>query len=115
MKLPNAAQALVAKAKVIDYLLSESHPDGRGKARFFLSHGFETFDWERLAEALLRHAIVHPVSSAVETPFGLRYVVDGALESPDGRLPVVRTVWFVRNGRRTPELVTAYPVGRRSQ
>jgi hypothetical protein len=91
------------------------HPDGRGKARFFLSHGFGRSEWEGLAKALLRHAAVHPASRTVETQFGIRYVIDGALESPDGRRPVVRAIWFVRVDTRTPEPVTAYPVGRRSQ
>ncbi len=33
--LPNAERAVVSERKVVDYLLSETHPDGRGKARFF--------------------------------------------------------------------------------
>jgi hypothetical protein len=37
--LPNAAAAIVARSKVVDYLLSETHPDGRGKARFFSDRG----------------------------------------------------------------------------
>lgn len=50
--LPNAAAAIVARSKIVDYLLSETHPDGRGKARLFSDHGFSASDWESLAAAL---------------------------------------------------------------
>lgn len=112
--LPNAARAVVARSKVVDYLLSEAHPDGRGKARFFVAHGFSLADWEALAAALRAHALAHRVISAVERPFGVRYVVEGGLTSPDGRAPGVRTVWFIRPERDVPELVTAYPMKQRS-
>ena len=39
-RLPNAGHGIVSDQKVVGYLLSESHPDGRGKARFFSGYGF---------------------------------------------------------------------------
>jgi len=112
--LPNAERAIVARGKVVDYLLSEVHPDGRGKARFFAAHGFSTANWETLAAALQNHANAHGVAGKVQTPFGDRYVVEGEFLSPDGRKPLVRTVWFIRTGHEVPELVTAYPMKERS-
>jgi hypothetical protein len=53
---------------------------------------------ETLVEALLRHAARHEVAKAEATPFGTRYVVEGGLEAPDGRAPLVRVVWFVETG-----------------
>lgn len=111
--LPHADRATVARRKVVEYLLSEAHPDGRGKARFFTAHGFAADRWEPLAAALRDHAVAHPVVERMETAFGVRYVVEGALPAPDGRAPAVRTVWFVPAGREVPELVTAYPLKRR--
>ena len=111
--LPNAAAAIVARSKVVDYLLSESHPDGRGKARFFSDQGFSLSDWESLAAALRGHAMAHRVAEAVQTAFGVRYVIEGELSAPDGRSPGIRAVWFIRTGRDIPELVTAYPMKRR--
>ncbi|MEW6638092.1 MAG: DUF6883 domain-containing protein [Actinomycetota bacterium] len=35
------------------------------------------------------------------------------MRSPDGRDPVIRTVWLVEKGRSHPRLVTAYPGGPR--
>lgn len=111
--LPDAARAVVARRKVVHYLLSETHPDGRGKARFFNAHGFSAAEWERLAAAFRDHAVGHPVVERMETAFGVRYVVEGALAAPDGLAPGVRVVWFVQSGRQLPELVTAYPLKRR--
>jgi hypothetical protein len=35
MKIPNAEQVVVPRAKVVDYLLSDTHRDGRHKAVFY--------------------------------------------------------------------------------
>src|SRR5438105_1390408 len=41
MKLPLGEQAVVPEAKLVDYLLSDTHPQGRGKALFFRQRGFQ--------------------------------------------------------------------------
>ncbi len=112
-RLPDAERAVVPEQKVRAYLLSETHPDGRGKARFFSGYGYSDADWQTLAAALRRHPGEHSVAEIVETPFGVRYVVDGSLPTPDGRNPNVRTVWFIEREGGAPRLVTAYPVKRR--
>ena len=113
-KLPRANEAVVSRTKVVEYLLSHSHPDGQGKARFFNAHGFSEANWEQLAAALRSHGTSHAVQEAVETHYEFRYLVEGALPSPNGRTPRVRTVWFIRAGYAIPELVTAYPIRRRT-
>jgi hypothetical protein len=112
MKLPHYEMAVVPRAKVTDYLLSPSHPDGRGKARFFRSFGFSVESWERFAEALLRHAADHEVARAETSPFGTRYVVEGIISTPDSRAPLIRAVWFVEAGEQIPRFATAYPLRR---
>jgi hypothetical protein len=114
-RLPHPERAIIAERKVVAYLLDETHPDGRSKARFFSSHGFSISAWRVLAQALRRHAAEHPVVETVESAFGMRYVVEGILHAPDGREPRVRTVWFVVTGGDVPTPVTAYPLKRRSQ
>lgn len=111
--LPNADRAIVPERKVTEYLLSESHPDGRGKARFFSAYGFAISCWQALAAALRRHAAEHRVVEAVGTVFGTRYGVDGILHTPTGRTPRVRVVWFTERGEEVPRLVTAFPAKRR--
>ncbi len=113
--LPNAEHAVVPERKITAYLLSESHPDGRGKARFFTSHGFARSEWQLLAAALRLHAQENRVAENVQTPFGVRYIVEGPLHSPDRRRPSVRVVWFTDARSTVPRLVTAYPIKRREQ
>lgn len=109
MKLPEFASAIVPDQKVVAYLLSFSHPDGRGKALFFSRFGFDAAHWQILADALRQHAATHDVATLDQTPFGTRYTVEGPLVTPDGRNPSVRTVWFIATSEVNPRLVTAYP------
>jgi hypothetical protein len=90
--LPYVEHAVVPERKVIAYLLSEAHPDGRGKARFFSSYGFTNADWRTLATGLRLHAEKNQVAEMVQTPFGVRYIVKGPLHTPDGRTPDVCVV-----------------------
>lgn len=110
MKLPDAETAEVPEAKIVRYLLSLTHPEGRGKALFFYAFGFAVEKWERLADALREHARENDVAKVETTPFGTRYVVEGAMTAPDGRTPNVRVVWFVDSGETVPRFVTAYPL-----
>jgi len=66
VKLPNPEYAVVPRAKVVDYLLSDTHRDGQHKAAFFKRFGFVIVEWERLAQALMEHAAEHAVTR-VET------------------------------------------------
>jgi len=108
LKLPNVANAVVSREKITGYLLSATHPTGRHKAKFFASLGFSVESWGILVEALVRHASTHEITKVESTPFGMRYIIDGSLETPCGRKPSVRVVWFVERGERFPRLVTAY-------
>jgi len=109
MKLPYAAKARVERKKIVEYLLSFSHPDGRSKAEFFSRFGFNVDDWRVLATALKKHGRENLVSGSVESPYGTRYNVDGPILTPDKRNPQVRTVWILSKRSRTPRLITAHP------
>ena len=50
MRLPNADQARIERAKTADYLLSTDHPHGRDKAAAFLRFGFSPERWEKFTE-----------------------------------------------------------------
>lgn len=108
-RLPNAEQAWVAPEKTRDYLLDIGHPDGGSKADFFLRFGFTRERWEVFAEALRAHALDNEIISTRETSYGTHYVVDGSLETPDGRNPRVWTVWELTPDSEVPRLITAYP------
>jgi len=110
MKLPNREHAIVPREKVVDYLLSTTHRDGRYKAAFFKGFGFTADRWQELADALLRHAEDHHVTKVEDSPFGTRYVVDGIMVMADGRDAMLRTVWFFDTDSDLPRFVTAYPL-----
>ena len=109
MKLPNAHLAVVDQNKITAYLLNPAHPDNGGKAPFFLALGFRSDDWQALAAALRKLAGEIPVAKKMESPHGLKYILDGKIETPGGRSPTVRTIWIVDQGLEIPRLVTAYP------
>lgn len=108
--LPNAYKASVDREKIIEYLLCESHPDGRAKAAFFTKFGFTIEQWEVLAESLRKHGMTNPVIKTVESEYGVRYCVDGPIGTPGGVRPNIRTVWIVEEGSLEPRLITAYPI-----
>ena len=109
MKLPNAHLAVVKREKIVEYLLNPAHPDNGGKASFFMALGFRLDDWETFAATLRRMALAFPVSQNMETVHGKKYIIDGVLETPVGKSPVVRAVWIIDRGEEHPRLVTAYP------
>ncbi len=113
MKLPNAHRATVSRAKILGYLLSDTHPRGKSKAVFFKRLGFDATRAESLADELFRHASENEVEHRMETDFGDRYVIDGWIVAPTGTRARIRTVWFVDAGEETPRFVTAHPLRRR--
>lgn len=112
MYLPNAESAYIPPAKILDYLLAADHPDGRGKAVVLIGFGFNRADWQILAQALRTHGASYEVTRTIRTPHGLKFIIEGALESPDGRSLNLRTVWIILDGTDEPRLVSAYPLQR---
>ena len=110
MKLPDGDRAHVNRAKITGYLLSLAHPDGRGKAAFFMLFGFRIEQWEVLAETLRLLGCSNPVTGVMASAHGTRYTVDDPLRSADGRAPMVRTVWIAEPDIPGPRLITAYPL-----
>jgi hypothetical protein len=109
-KLPDIDAALISGKKIINYLLSETHETGRDKANFFKRFGFTSEAWDIFAQALRQHAAQHEIAKIEPSPFGTRYVIEGSLQTPSGRAPQVRAVWFIDTGETTPRFVTAYPL-----
>jgi uncharacterized protein DUF6883 len=72
VKLPNHDRAVIPREKILDYLLSPTHPHGRGKAQFFRKFGFSDAGWDAFAAALLRHTAQHDVKKIEDSPFGKR-------------------------------------------
>jgi hypothetical protein len=107
--LIHATAAVVDLRKVNDHLLSLTHPEGRTKARFFISHGFTPGEPQVLVAALLLHARDGEVRLSRRNVFGNIHTVKGPMPTPDGRTPTVESVWIVEFGTEFPRLITAYP------
>ena len=110
MKLPERFALLVSRGKVIEYLLSETHVDGRHKAKFFRLNGFSPEKWEQLSDLLLSHGQRFEIAHEEAYPYGTHYTVEGSVEIPGGRTLNIRTVWIVSAGAVEARLVTAYPL-----
>jgi hypothetical protein len=93
--LPFADRAVLDQQKVEGYLLSESHPVGRHKARVFRSLGYERAKVERLTRDLLEVARSGTMIAAANAVHGWRYIVDGVVRTPNGTIATIRTAWIV--------------------
>ena len=110
MKLPKLEQAFIPDAKITAYLLSDTHASGKYKAVFFKAFGFTIDSWQGLRDALLAHAKTYEVTRQVENEDGVKYIIEGALETPDGRNPAIRAIWIIDADAIDPRFVTAYPL-----
>ena len=111
MLLPNAHLAEIDPQKLQGYLLSQTHPVGRFKARFFGALGYTADRWQEFeADLRIQHLTqeAEPGESWLE---GQVFTIRAILEGPNGQSAVVRSVWFIATGGTTPRFVTAYPGG----
>lgn len=109
MKLPNGAHAVVDIEKLRDYCLSAQHPEGRHKARVFLSAlGMTASDADKLREILLSAATVNnEVSMTSADEYGCRYSFDLVINL-GSREALVRSAWIIKTGEDFPRLVSCY-------
>ncbi len=109
MKLPNGFAAVIDIEKLRDYCLSTSHPEGRHKARVFLSAlGMTATDAEGLKKLLLTEAQSsnETIMTAVDK-YGRRYTIDIAVIW-GSRTAQVRSAWIVKSGEDFPRLTSCY-------
>jgi hypothetical protein len=109
MTFPYSQNADVLATKITGYLLNLNHDQGKHKAKFFMKFGFSPSSIAQFKEALIVQGQTQTLQGAEETKFGVKFTVDCNIVSPDGRSPCIRTVWELRPGSVTPNLVTAFP------
>jgi hypothetical protein len=109
MRLPRAEEAIIPLQKLTEYLLSQSHPVGSSKAVFFRACGFGGASVHLFEKALLWIARHENVVEVMQSPHGIKYVIDGEIATPLGGIAAVRTVWIVESDQDRPRFVTAYP------
>lgn len=108
MRLPHADQAIVDIAKLRDYSLNPSHPEGKHKARVFAAIlGFSVADAERLRAMIVAAISTEEATAGVTDEHGERFVVDFATQALRGMV-TIRTAWIVDRGEILPRLVSCY-------
>ncbi len=110
MELPNREKAYIPSAKLSGYLLSSTHAVGKGKARFFRGFGFDEQNILSLEVGLLAIAQTQGVVEIMPTTYGIKYIIDGKLNTPTGIIINIRTVWMIEQDEDNPRFVTAYPL-----
>lgn len=110
MKLPRNRDAVILDGKLAAYLLSDTHPVGKAKAKYFRSLGYSIANADQLKDDLIAITTSNEVTETIDTPFGTKYVIDGNIISPTRIRARVRTIWIFERGEVYPHLVTAYPI-----
>lgn len=106
--LPNADRAILDLRKIEDYCLSPAHPRGRHKARVFREAlGLSRNDAQWLRSALLDGLVQNEAEEVASDNLGRRWRVDVPV-ARHGRQVMVRTIWILRSGERTPRFVTCW-------
>jgi len=108
MKLPNKEKAYIPEAKIMEYLLAEQHPVGGSKAKFFRAFGFNESNTDLLESALLKLAQAD-VERVKPSERGTKYTIVGDIQTPNGRIITITTVWIIEKNESHPRFVTAYP------
>ena len=109
MRLPNFERATIDLRKLRDYALNPNHPEGRHKARVFLSSlGITREESEWLASALAEGLQTAEAFEVERTLWGTVYKVDMQLRK-GCRCATVRTGWLCQ-GFAT-KLTTCFIVG----
>ena len=109
--MPNAQGAIIDEAKLRGYLLSDVHPVGRFKARFFAALGFTEANWGEFSAALRAQHLTEPATPGTAAAFGQAYTIRAILKGPTGAA-LVTSVWFLPTGDDASRFVTAYPGGK---
>ncbi len=110
MKVPYRNKAFITQEKILNYLLNTTNPDGKAKAIFFRSKGFNETNTDIFEESLLSVIYMEDVERQSESQHGKKYTVKGDIATPNGEMITIRTVWIVENNTRKPRLVSAYRV-----
>ncbi len=91
-------------------MLSPIHPVGRFKAKYFNSIGFDESNADQLKKSLLEIAYSNEIKEEITSSHGVKYIVEGSVETPTGKVAKLQTIWIIDLGQNRPRFVTAYPV-----
>lgn len=108
MKLPNADRAVVEIGKLRDYSLNPAHPEGKHKARVFVTlMGLTMTDAGHLRRMILDAVLTQDAIRGTTDKHGARYAVDFETQGLHG-LVTIRSAWIIDAGESVPRLVSCY-------
>lgn len=108
MTLPNGENAFIDIVKIEGYCLNMAHPEGRHKARVFLSAlGMTEQDAQYLLRAIKSATLNHTATQTDSDMYGIRYNLDFELTF-NARSAMIRTCWIIRKNEDFPRLTTCY-------
>jgi uncharacterized protein DUF6883 len=105
----SSRDAIIPPDKLRDYLLSTTHPDGRGKAEYLGRLGYSQDTAGKLDPDLREQILSLDAQPGRPSPYGQKYEILGPLTGPNGKNAWVRTIWIVPTGETAPRLVTLIP------
>ncbi len=105
----SARDALIPSDKLRDYLLSLTHPDGRGKAEYLGRLGYSEDAFQQLDADLREQILSREAQPGRASRYGQKYEILGPLTGPNGNTAWVRTIWIILTGETAPRLVTLIP------
>lgn len=105
----SARDAIIPPAKLRDYVLSTTHPEGRGKAEYLGRLGYSQDGFNRLEADLREQILALDAQAGWLSPYGQKYEILAPLTGPNGNTAWVRTIWIILTGETAPSLVTLIP------
>jgi hypothetical protein len=63
-----------------------------------------------MIDSLKRHFFDNNIAYTEINAFGIKYIIEGKIETPDKRNPMIRSVWIIENYDEIIKFVTAYPI-----
>jgi len=105
MKL--AADALITREKVTDYLL-EWRPEN-DKSQFLALAGYAAAQPDRLVDDIRTQLLPLDAQAEEMTEYGQKYRITGTLIGPNGRTVHVETVWMLESASGVTKFITLYP------
>jgi hypothetical protein len=105
VKLPE--QVAITQDKLLRYLLLPREEND--KSRFLAAAGYTLATWEVLEHDLRELAKSQAISELETSVYGIKYMVRGTLNGPNGRRFHVMTVWITLAATGETRFVTLFP------
>jgi hypothetical protein len=108
--MPEPHLLRVESNKITGYLLNLDHRVGHGKAKFFRGVGFSHENLDEVVDAFRAHAAQNKIAELIESPHGVKTVIDCFMAMPSGKSYCIRAVWIDHLDGEPPRLATAHPL-----